>query len=77
MLYCETFKNFSGNTESILLFGRIHNVKNYSSEIEEQIKISGLEYYCTVQDKEGNQYKIFSNYDPGLVIADTIALLIK
>ena len=73
MLTCVSLRNFSGNINNILLFGLVHKVKQYTIAAEGKAIASGLQYYCTTTDKQGNQYKLFSDTDPCLKIANTIA----
>lgn len=72
-LNCETFRNFSGNIEKILLFGLTHQVKPYTEQAAKQAINNGLCFYCNAKDNEGNIYKLFSDYDPALTITKTIA----
>ena len=76
MLTCVSLHDFSGNINNILLFGLVHKVKPYTTKTEGKVIASGLQYYCTTTDKQGNQYKLFSDTDPCLKIASTIALKI-
>lgn len=73
MLTCVSLKDFIGNINNILLFGLIHKVKPYTKQAEQQAITAGLQYYCTTTDKQGNQYKLFADYDPCLQIACTVA----
>lgn len=73
MIKCESFKNISGETTSILLFGIIHSVRPYTEKAATQAIKNGLDYYCTTIDDNGNIYKLFANYDPCLQVSNTIA----
>ena len=73
MIKCEVFKSISGETTSILLFGMVHSVRPYTEKAAAQAKKSGLDYYCTTIDDNGNIYKLFADYDPCLPISNTIA----
>ena len=76
-LHCETFKDISGNIEKILLFGLTHKVKQYTEQAANQAIKSGLYFYCNAQDPEGNIYKLFSDYDPALLVTKTIAFKVN
>lgn len=76
MLICESFCSISGRIENILLFGLVHKVKQYTEKAEKQAIENGLYFYCYVSDKQGNKYKLFSDYDPCLSITNTIAFKI-
>lgn len=73
MIKCESFKNISGETTSILLFGIIHSVRPYTEKAATQAIKNGLDYYCTTIDNDGNIYKLFTDYDPCLKVSHTIA----
>ena len=76
-LPCETFKDISGNIEKILLFGLTHHVKPYTEQAAQKAINNGLYFYCNAQDKNGNIYKLFSDYDPALLVTKTIAFKVN
>ena len=69
---CKTIKNSLGNVTSVLLFGLVRCV--YSEKQAEKVLSNKTEYYCNAIDKEGNTYKIYTDYDPCLQISYTIAV---
>ena len=74
---CKSYKSLSGIIDNILLFGLVHPVIPYSDKAEEQAEKRGLSYYCNAIDKDGNTYKLFTDYDPALCVSRRLAIMTK
>lgn len=72
---CESIKDFTGNITSIIIFGLVCTVIPYTEQKAANAKKHNMQHYCNAIDKEGNKYKIFTNYDPCLEVSYRIAFI--
>lgn len=67
---CETRTNYlCPHNRSVLIFGRIARVRNTAP--------GGYTVQCIAEDKDGNRYEIYTDYDACLVRSDAVAVPIK
>jgi len=75
MVKCRAYKDFSNTITDILLFGLITKVLPYTEPWTTKAENKGMKYYCDCIDREGNIYKVYTDYDPCLKVSRTIAFL--
>ena len=64
---CETRINYLDRSErNVLVFGRIAHVRNTAP--------GGYTVQCIAEDKDGNRYEIYTDYDACLVRSDAVAV---